>query len=55
MKLAGRVTNVTAFSAFVEIGVHQDGLVQISQISDSVVDDPHQKIKVGENVQITVT
>jgi protein Tex len=55
MKLAGRVTNVTAFGAFIDIGVHQDGLVHISQLSDSFVDDPHKVVKVGEKVQVTVT
>ena len=55
MKLAGLVTNVTAFGAFVDIGVHQDGLVHISQLSDSFVDDPNKIVKVGDKVQVTVT
>lgn len=54
-KLAGLVTNVTAFGAFVDIGVHQDGLVHISQLADSFVDDPNKIVKVGDKVQVTVT
>ncbi len=55
MKLPGIVTNVTAFGAFVDIGVHQDGLVHISQLADSFVDDPNKIVKVGDKVQVTVT
>jgi uncharacterized protein len=55
MKLPGIVTNVTAFGAFVDIGVHQDGLVHISQLADSFVDDPNKVVKVGDKVQVTVT
>ena len=46
MKLPGVVTNVTAFGAFVDIGVHQDGLVHISQLADRYVSDPNQVVKV---------
>jgi uncharacterized protein len=54
MKLPGIVTNVTAFGAFVDIGVHQDGLVHISQISDEFVKNPAEFLKVGQKVQTTV-
>jgi uncharacterized protein len=54
MKLPGIVTNVTAFGAFVDVGVHQDGLVHISQISDDFVKDPADLLKVGQKVQATV-
>ncbi|HPQ07950.1 MAG TPA: Tex family protein [Bacteroidia bacterium] len=54
MKLPGIVTNVTNFGAFVDIGVHQDGLVHISHLSDEFVSDPHQVIKVGDKVKVTV-
>jgi len=49
------VTNVTAFGAFVDIGVHQDGLVHISQMSDQFVKNPADILKVGQKVQVTVT
>lgn len=55
MKLTGVVTNVTAFGAFVDVGVHQDGLVHVSQLSDHFVKDPNQVVKVGQKVQVTVT
>jgi uncharacterized protein len=55
MKLPGLVTNVTAFGAFVDVGVHQDGLVHISQLADSFVDDPNKIVKVGDQVRVTVT
>ncbi|MBT63837.1 MAG: RNA-binding transcriptional accessory protein [Puniceicoccaceae bacterium] len=55
MKLPGIVTNVTAFGAFVDVGVHQDGLVHISQLSDNFVDDPNKVVKVGDKVRVTVT
>ncbi|MFQ3242689.1 MAG: hypothetical protein ACI9JZ_002389 [Lentimonas sp.] len=55
MKLPGIVTNVTAFGAFVDIGVHQDGLVHISQLADKFVDDPNKVVKVGDKVNVTVT
>lgn len=54
MKLEGVITNVAQFGAFVDIGVHQDGLVHISQLSDRFVKDPHQIVKVGDIVQVTV-
>ena len=54
MKLPGIVTNVTAFGAFVDIGVHQDGLVHISQLADSFVNNPHQVVKVGQRLEVTV-
>jgi uncharacterized protein len=54
MKLPGIVTNVTAFGAFVDVGVHQDGLVHISQLSDQFVRDPNEVVKVGQKVQVTV-
>ena len=54
LKLPGIVTNVTAFGAFVDIGVHQDGLVHISQMSDDFVKNPAEVLKVGQRVQATV-
>jgi protein Tex len=54
MKLEGIVTNVTAFGAFVDIGVHQDGLVHISQLADRFVKDPHEVVKVHQKVKVTV-
>jgi uncharacterized protein len=54
MKLPGIVTNVTKFGAFVDIGVHQDGLVHISEIADKYVADPAEVVKVGQKVQVTV-
>ena len=54
MKLEGVVTNVTAFGAFVDIGVHQDGLVHISQLSDRFVDSPRDVVKAGDVVQVRV-
>ena len=55
MKLPGIVTNVTAFGAFVDIGVHQDGLVHVSQLSDTFVKDAAEIVKVAQRVQVTVT
>src|ERR1035441_1132117 len=55
MKLPGIVTNVTAFGAFVDIGVHQDGLVRVSQISDRFVKNPAEVLKVQQKVMVTVT
>ncbi len=55
MRLPGIVTNVTNFGAFVDVGVHQDGLVHISQLSDTFVDDPNVIVKVGQQVWVTVT
>ncbi|MCE5198037.1 MAG: Tex family protein [Armatimonadota bacterium] len=54
MKLPGVVTNVTAFGAFVDIGVHQDGLVHISQLADKFVKDPNDVVKVHQRVNVTV-
>ena len=54
MKLDGIVTNVTAFGAFVDVGVHQDGLVHVSQLSDRFVKEPHQVVKVQQKVKVTV-
>jgi len=54
MKLPGIVTNVAAFGAFVDIGVHQDGLVHVSQLSDSFVRDPAEVVKVQQRVMVTV-
>ncbi|MBN2036633.1 MAG: RNA-binding transcriptional accessory protein [Chitinispirillaceae bacterium] len=54
MLLEGSVTNVTNFGAFVDIGVHQDGLVHISEISDSFVKDPLKVVKVGQIVKVRV-
>lgn len=55
MRLPGIVTNVTNFGAFVDVGVHQDGLVHISQLSDAFVDDPNTVVKVGQKVWVNVT
>lgn len=55
MKLPGIVTNVTNFGAFVDIGVHQDGLVHISQLSNTFVSDPNTVVKVAQQVTVTVT
>jgi len=55
MKLPGIVTNVTNFGAFVDIGVHQDGLVHISQLSNTYVSDPNTVVKVAQKVTVTVT
>lgn len=54
MKLNGVVTNLTHFGAFVDIGVHQDGLVHVSQLSDTFVKDPAQVVKVGQPVEVRV-
>ena len=55
MLLEGTVTNVAAFGAFVDIGVHQDGLVHISQLADRFVKDPHEVVKAGDVVKVRVT
>lgn len=55
MSLEGTVTNVAAFGAFVDIGVHQDGLVHISQLADRFVKDPHEVVKAGDVVRVRVT
>ena len=54
MILEGTVTNVTNFGAFVDIGVHQDGLVHISSLTDKFVEDPHQVVKTGDVVKVKV-
>lgn len=54
MRLEGVVTNVTNFGAFVDVGVHQDGLVHISQLADKFVKDPHEIVKPGDVVQVKV-
>ncbi|NEQ07136.1 MAG: RNA-binding transcriptional accessory protein [Moorea sp. SIO4E2] len=54
MELEGIVTNVVNFGAFVDIGVHQDGLVHISQLADRFVEDPKQIVKVGQVVKVRV-
>jgi uncharacterized protein len=54
MELEGVVTNVTAFGAFVDVGVHQDGLVHVSQLADRFVKDPHEVVKVGDKVKVKV-
>ncbi|TSJ44226.1 RNA-binding transcriptional accessory protein [Mucilaginibacter corticis] len=55
MKLPGIVTNITAFGAFVDIGVHQDGLVHLSQITNRFIKDPNEVLKVHQQVEVTVT
>ncbi len=54
MKLPGIVTNVTNFGAFVDIGVHQDGLVHLSQLSNHYVSNPNEVVKVQQRVEVTV-
>lgn len=54
MRLPGIITNVTAFGAFVDIGVHQDGLIHISQLADRFVKNPGDVVKVHQNVTVTV-
>ena len=55
MKLPGIVTNITAFGAFVDIGVHQDGLVHLSQMSNRFIKDPNEVVKVHQKVDVVVT
>ncbi|RPD51443.1 Tex family protein [Paracnuella aquatica] len=55
MQVPGIVTNITAFGAFVDIGVKQDGLVHVSQLSNRFVSDPNEVVKLGQKVQVTVT
>ncbi len=55
MKLPGIVTNITNFGAFVDIGVHQDGLVHLSQITNRFIKDPNEVLKVYQKVEVTVT
>ena len=54
MKLPGIITNVTAFGAFVDVGVHQDGLVHVSQLADRFVKDPRDVVKAQQQVTVTV-
>ncbi|OPY77384.1 MAG: 30S ribosomal protein S1 [Syntrophorhabdus sp. PtaU1.Bin153] len=54
MKLPGIITNITAFGAFVDVGVHQDGLVHISQLSNRFVKNPNEVVKVQQKVMVTV-
>jgi protein Tex len=54
MQLEGVVTNMVAFGAFVDIGVHQDGLVHVSQLADRFVKDPAEVVRVGQKVTVTV-
>ncbi|RAU16889.1 RNA-binding transcriptional accessory protein [Nitrincola tibetensis] len=54
MRLEGVITNVTPFGAFVDVGVHQDGLVHISQLADRFVSDPHSVVQTGQIVQVRV-
>jgi uncharacterized protein len=54
MMMEGTVTNVAAFGAFVDIGVHQDGLVHVSQLADRFVKDPHEVVKAGDVVKVRV-
>ena len=54
MTMPGIITNVTAFGAFVDVGVHQDGLVHISELSDSFVKDPADYVKVQQKVMVRV-
>ena len=54
MALTGVVTNVTAFGAFVDIGIHQDGLVHISEMADHFVKDPNKIVKIQQEVKVTV-
>jgi uncharacterized protein len=52
--LEGVVTNVAAFGAFVDVGVHQDGLVHVSELADHFVKDPHAVVKVGDRISVRV-
>ena len=55
MKLPGIVTNITKFGAFVDIGVHQDGLVHVSEMANRFISDPNEVVKVQQKVEVTVT
>ncbi len=55
MRLPGIITNITNFGAFVDIGVHQDGLVHLSQLANRYVKDPNELVKVQQKVMVTVT
>ena len=54
MELPGIVTNITAFGAFVDIGVHQDGLVHISQLANRRVNDPSEVVTLHQHVRVKV-
>jgi uncharacterized protein len=54
MVLAGKITNVTAFGAFVDIGVHRDGLVHISELASTFVKDPHSVVSIYTPVRVKV-
>jgi uncharacterized protein len=54
MVLEGVVTNVAAFGAFVDVGVHQDGLVHVSAMADRFISDPHEVVKSGQVVKVKV-
>jgi uncharacterized protein len=54
MKLPGIVTNITGFGAFVDLGVHQDGLIHISQMADGFVSDPHEHVSLNDYVEVEV-
>ena len=54
MELNGIVTNITAFGAFVDIGVHQDGLVHISQMADHYIKDPNEVVRLNQHVRVKV-
>ena len=54
MKLPGIVTNITAFGAFVDIGVHQDGLIHLSHLADRFIKDANEVVKVAQQVEVTV-
>ena len=54
LRLPGIVTNVTAFGAFVDVGVHRDGLVHVSELADTFVNDPRQVVRVHQRVTVTV-
>ena len=55
MVLPGIVTNITAFGAFVDVGVHQDGLVHVSQMADRYIKDPNEVVKLHQHVKVKVT
>jgi protein Tex len=55
MVLPGIVTNITAFGCFVDIGVHQDGLVHISQMTDQFIKSPNEVVKLNQRIQVKVT
>jgi protein Tex len=54
MRLEGIITNVANFGAFVDIGVHQDGLIHVSQLADRFISDPKEVVKVGQVVNVRV-